>query len=360
MRIAFLTTHLTGSGHLVRTSVLAREAMRAGHEVLLITGGRPLAHLDLSDLTVLQLPALHVRDLDYGTLRCDGGEVAGERHLGTRIAKIRSALRDFEPACLVTETYPLGRRALRDEFEAALQATNAIAVGSVRDIPEPKPRRLADTAYRLQARFAALLVHGSEEFIPLSTSWPFDGLDHIIHHTGYVGDPAKPDALAGGVLVSVGGGTLGRSLLPIAADAARHSTLDWRILIGGPDAHDIYLAPAPNLTVEPARRDYRALLAGARCSISLCGYNTALDLALCDTPAILVPMAKNGEQEQLLRARRLSGFPGFTMLSEDQITPRQLAALADRMSRTRRPKLPIPVNGAQQSIRIIESLGSGE
>ncbi|MEM8500857.1 MAG: hypothetical protein AAF542_22775, partial [Pseudomonadota bacterium] len=30
---------------------------RAGHEVLLITGGRPLAHLDLSDLTVLQLPA---------------------------------------------------------------------------------------------------------------------------------------------------------------------------------------------------------------------------------------------------------------------------------------------------------------
>ncbi|MEO0319511.1 MAG: isoaspartyl peptidase/L-asparaginase [Pseudomonadota bacterium] len=173
-------------------------------------------------------------------------------------------------------------------------------------------------------------------------------------------DPATPDPLAGGVLVSVGGGTLGRNLLPIAAEAARHSTLDWRILIGGPDAKDIHLAPAPNLTVEPARHDYRALLAGARCSISLCGYNTAIDLALCDTPAILVPMAQNGEQEQALRARRLSGFPGFTMLSEDQITPRHLAVLADGMSRTRRPKLPIPVDGAQQSIRIIESLGSGE
>lgn len=356
MRIAFLTTHLTGSGHLVRTSLIARAAEEAGHQTLLINGGRPLAHLDLGDLNVFQLPSLHVRNLDYATLRDETGEPAPAALLRRRADEIAKALRKFRPGVLVTETYPLGRRALANEFQAALDATDAVAVASVRDIPEPKPKRLREVETYLRARFRALLVHGSESFIPLSASWPFNVVSDLVHHTGYVAWPEMPDPIEGGVLVSVGGGTLGRSLLPSAAAAAHHSDLSWRILIGGPDAAEIKLPSAPNLTVEPARPDYRALLYGAKCSISLCGYNTAIDLAMCETPAILIPMGQRGEQEQLIRAECMSRFPGFRMLKEDQITPKVLASEVDDMCSHRRAVAPLATNGANETVRIVEEI----
>ncbi|MBY8974304.1 glycosyltransferase [Rhodobacteraceae bacterium NNCM2] len=356
MRIALLTTHLTGSGHLVRMAALARAGQAAGHRVRVLNGGMPLAHLPLRDLSVGQLPPLMVRDLDYGTLRDASGHPASAGYMHARCAQIEAELEAFAPDVLVTETYPLGRRALAGEFRAALSATGALAVASVRDIPEPKPHRVAEASETLRRDFAALLVHGTEDVIPLSASWPLEGVDHLIHHTGYVAEGAEVEPIPGGVLVSVGGGTLGRALLPVAAEAARRSAQRWRILVGGSDAASVKLPPARNLTVEPARPDYRALLAGAACSISLCGYNTALDLAACETPAILVPMTDRGEREQEIRARHMAAFEGITCLTGDEATPGRLASLVDAIAGQRRPRLPLTTDGAARSIAILEGL----
>lgn len=356
MRVSFLTTHLSGSGHLMRIAELARAAKRAGHVSQILNGGWPLAHAGLDDLDISQLPPLHVRDLDYSVLLDAAGLPAGAGYLRSRIAQVERSLAAFGPDILVTETYPLGRRALMAEFEAALAATGALAVASVRDIPEPKSRRLAEVADRLKDRFVALLVHGSADFIPLSASWPLEGIDPLIHHTGYICAAGEQLPIAGGVLVSVGGGTLGRRFLPVAARAARLSPHPWRILIGGPDAAQVKLPPAPNLSVEPARRDYRGLLAGAACSVSLCGYNTAMDLAACTTPAILVPMIEHGEREQAIRTERMVTFPGIETISMDDVTPRRLATLVDKMVGTRRPKLPLDTDGAARSIETLETL----
>ncbi len=367
MRIAFLCCHLAGTGHLVRTLALAGAAARRGHAPTVISGGRPLDHLD-PGVPLLQLPPVVVRGLAFTALRMPDGAPVTAAYMQRRAQELARLLAMLRADALVTELYPFGRRVLGAEFRAAIaaarQANPACAIlASVRDIPEPKPQRLAETAARLSEDYDGVLVHGDAAFLPLSTTWPLPArLAPMIHHSGYVGAPMPPPAgpRRPDVLVSVGGGVLGRRLLDLAAAAAARSRRPWHLLVGGADAGDVaaaLAAAAPaNATVEPARADYRALLASAGASVSLCGYNTAVDLARCTTPALLVPSEEAGECEQLIRARRLAERPGFRLIRLDELTPDRLAAAAEALAAgPARP--PVPLAGDDGS-RAIDALAA--
>ena len=351
MRIAFLCCHLTGTGHLVRTLALARAARRLGHAATVISGGRPLGHL--GEVPLVQLPPVVVRSLEFTQLRTPEGDPAPASYMDRRRRALAETLATLRADALVTELYPFGRRVLDAEFRHAIAVARAAipccaVLASVRDIPEPKPHRLAETAARLAAEYDGVLVHGDAAFLPLSTTWPLPAeLSPMVHHTGYVGAempvaaPRRAD-----VLVSVGGGVLGRRLLEVAAEAAALSRRPWHLLVGGADAAGLAAtlsarAPA-NLAVEPARPDYRALLASAGCSVSLCGYNTAVELASCTTPALLVPSEEAGEREQLIRARRLAAQPGFRLARMDEVSPGCLARAAEALAAgPPRPAVPL-------------------
>jgi UDP-N-acetylglucosamine--N-acetylmuramyl-(pentapeptide) pyrophosphoryl-undecaprenol N-acetylglucosamine transferase len=364
-RVAFLCCHLSGTGHLVRTLALAHATAAAGAQVLVIGGGRPLDHIDLKGIDFLQLPPVQVPDFDFSTLRKPDGEVADDAYLASRRSTLHEALTNFRADALVTELFPLGRRILAVEFEAAIAATRAAnpaaaIIASVRDIPEPpsKPARLEQAAERLRRLYTALLVHGDADFLPLSATWPLpDDLTPMIHHTGYVAnDPPPPcDTPGKTILVAVGGGVLGRNLLALAAQAAALSPRPWHLLTGGPDAADLARDLTAqygraNLTIEPARPDYKALLANAACSVSLAGYNTVLDLAACDTPAIIVPFDEHGEREQVIRAERLAQCGGFTIQRAASLTPAALATVAEIVAiGPRRKPLPLARDGATRA-----------
>ncbi len=374
-RVAFLCCHLSGTGHLVRTLTLARATAAAGSQVLVIGGGRPLDHIDLKDIGFLQLPPVQVPDFDFSTLRTPAGAVADDAYLATRRSALEQALTGFRPDALVTELFPLGRRVLAAEFEAAIAATRAAnpaaaIIASVRDIPEPpsSPGRLEQAAGRLRRLYDALLVHGDAGFLPLAATWPLpEDLAHMIHHTGYVaGDPPPLCNTPGDtVLVAVGGGVLGRRLLALAATAAALSPRPWHLLTGGADAADLARSLTAqyrraNLTVEPARPDYKALLAGAACSVSLAGYNTVLDLAGSTTPAIIVPFDEHGEREQVIRAECLARLDGFTVLRIDELTPTTLARTAETAATgPRRTPLALARDGAARASAKILELTAG-
>jgi predicted glycosyltransferase len=365
IRVAFLCCHLSGTGHLVRTLALARATVAAGAEALVISGGRPLGHVDKGGVGFLQLPALQVPDFDFSTPRRPDGTPADAAYLESRRAMLEEALTRFCPDALVTELFPLGRRALAAEFEAAIGAAKAAnpaatIVASVRDVPEPpsRPERLEQTADRLRRFYDALLVHGDADFLPLSATWPLpDDLAPMIHHTGYVAGDPPPLCEGPGdtVLVSVGGGVLGRRLLALAAEAAALSARPWHLLTGGADAAELAAGLAArhsraNLAVEPARPDYRQLLAAAACSVSLAGYNTVLDLAACTTPAIVVPFDEHGEREQVIRAGRLAGLDGFTVLRVGGLDAATLARAAEAAATgPRRTPLALARNGAARA-----------
>lgn len=364
-RIAFLTCHLTGTGHLVRTLNLARAAERLGHETVVLNGGRALDHVDASGVPVIQLPAVTVKGLEFNTLRKPNGALVDPVYMHTRATRITDALNQYGVDALVTELFPLGRRVLRAEFLAAIAAARArnprVAIlCSVRDVPEPKPKRLTEAIETLRAHFNGVLVHGDAAFLPLDTTWPLPS-DLPVHHCGYLGQamPAVAER-SRTVLVSAGGGVLGRRLLEIAAKAAALSSRPWHILVGGADAPGIANAlqsevTVGEVTIQPARPDYRDLLAGAGCSISLCGYNTAVELADCRTPALLVPSDEADEKEQTLRAGRLANHPGIEVAALSAVSPQSLAAIAEGLATApRRPKIPLLRDDGQNAIRAIE------
>ncbi|MGF1500837.1 MAG: glycosyltransferase family protein [Paracoccaceae bacterium] len=363
MRIAFLTCHLTGTGHLVRTLALADALEAAGAQPSVISGGITPPHLaPVAAGRLVELPALHVPDFDYANPHGADGQPADAALFAARGRAIAETLSTVRPDVFVTETYPFGRRRLSAEYEAAIAAARAAnprvrIVASVRDVPEPPKRaeRLAEAATRLRA-FDRVLVHGEEALVPLAASWPMpDGLLPMIRHTGYVGAQTSETAPRGGeILVSVGGGLLGRALLDRAIEAARLSDRPWRLLVGGPDAVEIARrlgTGAPDrVTVEPARRDYRRLLAGAAASVSLAGYNTAMDLAGVETPALLVPFEERGEREQRIRADLLARFAGIETASLGDLTAEALARRAECLAEgPRRARLPIAADGAARA-----------
>ena len=362
-RVAFLSCHLSGTGHLVRVLALARALDAAGGQALVLSGGRALDHLDTAGVGLVQLPPLSVPDLDFANPRGPDGAPADAALMGARVAAIAATIRDFAPDALVTETFPLGRRRLAAEFEAAIAAAGprAAILASVRDVPEPpkRPGRVEEAARRLAADYDALIVHGDAGFLPLSASWPLpDRLAPRIHHTGYVGHGARMGASRGDwVLVSGGGGALGRELLEIAARAACLSPRLWRLITGGTDAaeHAADLSRRyGGVGIHTPRGDFRRLLAGAGCSVSLCGYNTVMDLAACATPAILVPFEDRGEREQRIRADRLAGCPGIAVLDAATLTPEQLAeAVEAAATAPLRPRLTIATDGAARAAALI-------
>jgi predicted glycosyltransferase len=97
-------------------------------------------------------------------------------------------------------------------------------------------------------------------------------------------------------------------------------------------------------------------LRSASASISQCGYNTALEILQAGLPALVVPFANGGEDEQMKRARRLEKLGAVCVLNQHEMTPERLA---DEMKAllTFHPQRPLlNLDGAQRSTAILDEL----
>src|SRR6185312_14044216 len=130
-----------------------------------------------------------------------------------------AAFAAVRPDAVVVEGFPFARRAFRFELDpliAAARAARTPVVCSVRDIPTVRddPARHAEIVARIQADFAAVLVHGDPTFIPFEVPFPPAAkITGRLAYTGYVTLPTEEQRDAelpvGEVLVSVGGGAGG-------------------------------------------------------------------------------------------------------------------------------------------------------
>lgn len=360
--VMLAVTSLMGAGHLARALVIARALKAAGAAPVVVSGGRPIAHLDAAGVRVEHLPPVWSDGIDYGRMLTPEGP-ADEAWLAARAAQLVALFDEIAPAALVTELFPFGRRALSAEFAALLIRAKGRArvCASIRDVLEPKrkPRRAEETAARLRRWYDLVLVHGDAAVIGLGATWPLaDGFADMIRYTGYVADPPPaPVAKTGEVLVAVGGGVIGRPLLECAVEAAKGDARPWRLRVGGADAAAEVarlkaLAGGAPVAIEPAAPDYRARLSAAACSVSLLGYNTATDLLAAGTPAVIAPMREGGEQEQIIRADAFARLPGFTLLEE--LTPEALrAAVGAAVAGPAPDPAAVALDGAAETARIV-------
>jgi len=311
-RVFFYVQHLLGIGHLRRAATLARALAAGGFDVLLVSGGAPVA-LDLGRARLHQLPPVRARDDGLRELvRLDGRPLDdGFRTL--RAHELVALLEAEKPAILITEQFPFGRTQLRFELMPLLEAARTMTprpliVSSVRDVVRrsASAQRIAETVEIFSA-FDLALIHADPKLVPFGDS--FAAWDHIAAravYTGYVAaqepPPGPGSAGKGEVIVSVGGGAVGAPLLKAAIAARPKSKLadrGWRLLVGDnlPEAERIKLGHAEGIIVEPARRDFTTLLSNATLSISQAGYNTVIETLRFADRAVLVPFSTPRETE---------------------------------------------------------------
>ena len=96
-------------------------------------------------------------------------------------------------------------------------------------------------------------------------------------------------------------------------------------------------------------------VAGA--SVSMCGYNTALDLLQSGCPSVLIPFDAGSEVEQTLRGQALAQLPGFEVIKSAALEAPRLTAALDRLLQApRRDKVTTGFDGAAQTVRIVTKL----
>ena len=370
--VFFYVQNLLGIGHLRRAAVLAKAMVEAGLTVDFVAGGFPVSALDLGGARLVQLPPVRSVDDRFSALVDETGRAIDEAWRARRRAALIDAFAEAGPAALLIELYPFGRRAFRFELQPLLEAAHSRSgrpeiLCSVRDIlvEKGKPGRAEEAAETVLRYFDAVLVHGDPAVVSFAASFPAAGrIADKLRYTGYVVErvPASLSGPRGEVLVSAGGGAVGRPLVEAALAARPLSSardLPWRVVLGPqyPEAAaaDLLAASGQGLAVERFRPDLAALFSGCALSISQGGYNTVMELLQAGTRAIVVPFAAGTESEQTARARRLSALGLLTVVEEAALGPEAISAAIDRALARPRP-VPggrIRLDGAADSARFL-------
>jgi predicted glycosyltransferase len=288
--------------------------------------------------------------------------------MAARQVALLTALGEFTPDVLITELFPFGRRILRDEFCALLITARAqtrppLICTSIRDIlaPPAKPKKAAYADDTIAAYFDTVLVHSDAALTPLEVSWPVsDRLRPMLRYTGFVAPPPAgphPQGLGvGEIIISAGGGNVGSHIYEMALEAAVGLTQPMRLLIGGtaPQARIAALRQraASHVTVEAARPDFRQMLYNAAASVSLCGYNTSLDILQAGTPAVFVPFDEGAEVEQGLRAQALAQWSDITMITRADLTADSLRNAVESLIKAPPRKVAAHFDGAANTVEI--------
>ena len=364
MRVFFYVQHLLGIGHLKRAAVLARALREAGFNVTLVSGGAPMPGIDVD----VQLPPASAADITFKTLLDDAGQLVDDAWKRRRAAALLDVWRASRADVLLVELFPFGRRQMRFELlplleDATRLAPRPLVVCSVRDLIQSRPEREAETVALATRYFDHILVHGDPRLAAFDRSFGAAAqLEGRLHYTGYVvASAASPSEGAAEVLVSAGGGAVGRRLLE-SAMLAREQTLlrgaSWRVLAGlncsEADFRALQRHLKPGIALERSREDFAALLANCALSISQAGYNTVAEALQARVRAVLVPFAAGGESEQTLRAQLLAERGAAVMLDESALTVENLAEAVNRAARAPRPPADlVDLDGARRSAELL-------
>jgi predicted glycosyltransferase len=386
MKIIFYCQYVWGMGHLVRSLEFARAL--AGHDVTLIAGGQQV-DIDLPDhVRLIRLPVLYMDEKFTRLISGESGQSV-EQVQHARKKALYELFKREKPDFFIVELYPFGRSIFAFELEPLLEDIrrgafgNVKAVCSLRDILVEKK----DPTYhekrvlkKLNRYFDVLLVHSDPGLQMLDETFSRAADINIpLVHTGFI--TQKADAAAGRMLrrelklnageklivASAGGGRSGFPLLTRLLDACDllDGHLPYRLeIFCGPfmdqdEFEMICERAAPGRHIRRYSKHFLDYLSAADLSVSLAGYNTCMNLLVTKVPALVVPYAR--QQEQPMRAEKLSQFLPLRVLYEADMQPSRLCQHLVEMLQLNRPvgQVSIDLDGAANSARFLERLSKG-
>jgi predicted glycosyltransferase len=372
-RLLFHCQHSLGLGHLVRSLALAG-GFADEFDVTLLNGGRlPAGIVVPPGVELVDLPSLG-HDAQHRLVSHSPGRSVE----AVQRARARLVLETFHrvsPDVVVVELYPFGRRKFEFELRPLLDAAigapcRPLVLSSVRDILVGRDDggRHDERAVQLaNDRLHAVLVHSDPAFARLEESFrPATPLAVPVHHTGFVVPPRRSTARRARrrLLVSAGGGMVGEGLLCVAADAAtslHDRTGLTTTLVAGPflpaDARrHLRARRGPVLELVDRVDDLCGEVAASAASLSQAGYNTTLDVVRAGRPAVVVPYADGGEDEQTRRAARMADLGVLRAVPASELTPARLVDEVAAAVAAPPPSVALDLGGRERSTEIVAEL----
>ena len=377
--VLFYCQHSLGMGHLMRSFALA-DRLAERFRVVLLNGGRlPKGITAPANVELVNLPPLGIDDANQ--LVSHDRRISVERALDRRQKIIRASFDELHPAVVFIELFPFGRKKFASELLPLLKAahapeTRALVVCSLRDIlvsQRKNQQQYDDRAAVLANEFVDLiLVHSDPSFARFEESFrPRIPLQVPVKHTGFVVPRSTTPSITTTrkrkrIVVSAGGGIVGEPLLRACIEAHDHFAADRDLemkIVAGPFLSEASWRALRSLAHGKKRlrlvrqvNDLCSELRYAAVSISQAGYNTCLDVLRAGVPALLVPFAKDTENEQRKRAFRLQQLGAVTVIEHEDLTPAHLATEIRNLMDSKFSAPELDLNGAETSTILIDSL----
>ncbi len=394
MRVLLHYTHKQTLGHTTRSITLANALSRHGAEVLILQGGVPQPFVCFpKSCRILDIP------FPFDT-RASFQSHALPLSASKRAHFILRTAADFTPDVFITEFFPFGRLAYMPELLPALRYLRKKGIRILASVGYPllidldrlEDKRFAALHHAVFAFFDTFLIHTPpaledkyiQETIPslkLSRSYAaiMKDLRKRMVYTGYMFPekmmtggtqwPAAKVRESNAIVVSRGGGAVYPRIITCAIEAHRHLGSKVHTVIAcGPatSAKEMTLFQSRLRSTDKGR----ILLANrldnlgdhlrhCRVSVSLCGYNTSIQLMRYGTPSVIIPYQNKNStmptNDQIARARLLQEKFSSIVLDYDTLTAKSLAeAVHTQMIRPR--PLPAPAdwfNGAEVAARLV-------
>lgn len=398
-KLMFYCQSLLGIGHYVRSREIVRAL--AAFDVCFVYGGEMIPGFGMPPgVEVIHLPALK-SDANFQQLHLIDEQLNLAEVKARRCEQLLGIYERVQPAAIVIELYPFGRRMfdfellpLLEKIQASTPAPKVIC--SLRDILVARKNQTKfdnEACALMNQYFDLLLVHADPNLQRLEETFPrVKDLQCDVRYTGFVVqsrgvrtqdacvDEQRPlskeitnpanrtqDAcVPRKILVSIGGGRIGHELIEcaIAASALLNTPHRLHILTGPHCPDEIYaqlqqqIAARPHLTMERFTPDLPAYLQQADLSLSMAGYNTCMDIVSAGIRAIVYPFTGSDNQEQMMRARKLERLGAMTVLTPEQLTPEQLAQLLQQALQAPPVAAPIPLDlqGATKTAQALAEL----
>jgi predicted glycosyltransferase len=382
MKVIFYCQYVWGMGHLFRSIELVRAL--AGHDVVLVAGGRELDVKLPDHVTLVRLPGLYM-DEQFTTLIPEDPAKTVDDIQRERKDILFSLLEKHQPDVFMIELYPFGRTLFGFELQPLLDGIRQGRLGeikvvcSLRDILVEKkdPQAYEERVLNLlNTCFDLLLVHSDNQLLALDET--FSRTDDIripMVYTGFVSPKANPAAGEGLrrelgiasheklIVVSAGGGRSGYGLLSNILDAYHLVADSDRIRIEmfagpfrDPDEFNKLTAKAVDgIRIRYFTNRYLDYLSAADLSVSLAGYNTCMNLLAARVPAMVFPYSK--QREQPIRVGKIKNFIPMKILKDKDIEPALLSRYIQKLLLESRPPRAVPINldGAENSATYLKN-----
>ncbi|MGD9078480.1 MAG: glycosyltransferase [Desulfobacterales bacterium] len=376
MKVFFYCQYVWGMGHLFRSIELVRAL--AGHDVVLVAGGREVDVKLPDHVTLVRLPGLYM-DEQFTTLISEDGAKKVDDIQRARKEILFSLLEKHQPDVFMIELYPFGRSKFGFELQPLLDEIRQGRFGeikvvcSLRDILVEKkdPLEYEERVLNLlNTYFDVLMIHSDEQLLTLDET--FRRMDDIripAIYTGFVSPKANPAAgrairreLGIGpeeklIVVSAGGGRSGYTLLSRVLDAYHLMDRSDRIRIEmftGPfrdpaEFKKLTAKSVDGIRIRHFTKRFLDYLSAADLSVSLAGYNTCMNILAARIPALVFPYSK--QREQPIRVEKIKNFIPMKILRDRDIESEQLSRYIQEMLLESRPPGAVPINmdGAENS-----------